>query len=288
MPVAFPLELVDWVIDHLYDDKSSLRRCALVSRSWLNTSRYHLFRTLIVRPRRENTAAGQEFTAFRSFLRDTPHISFHIRELGLGDAHHPLGHGLAQLCKHALCDILRHTPNLLRLWFFTIGLADCGEQCDNLMYYSEAAPFDLTELSFVSEFVLDIKPFIGTLRLFGHVGVLRFRTQFSGHRDTAIATIRCLSRIPMSLQVHEFVNGPASDEMIYDVLILFRSIGTLSSFFFLSPILLTGSVSQFIAAAGSTLCHFSMNFAFLRPRSLRAGESSTSIKHSRIASLYIL
>ena len=66
--LTFPPELVDRTIDHLHDDKPSLRACTLVSRSWLNTSRHHLFRTLLVRPRGQDTLAGQEFTVFRSFL----------------------------------------------------------------------------------------------------------------------------------------------------------------------------------------------------------------------------
>ena len=34
------------IVDYLYDDKPSLRRCGLVCRSWLPSSRFHLFSTL--------------------------------------------------------------------------------------------------------------------------------------------------------------------------------------------------------------------------------------------------
>ena len=279
--LTFPPELVDRTIDHLYDDKPSLRACALVSRSWLNTSRHHLFRTLLVRPRGQDTLAGQEFTVFRSFLRETPHVSFHIRELGLG-TRRPYGRGVAQLCKHALSDILQRTPKLLKLWLLAISIVDCDEHCENLIYYSQAAPVDLIELSFAVEFMVVIEPFIETLRFFGHVGTLRFHPRFFGNHEAAITTMRSLSRIPMSLRVHELVNGPITDKIIYDVLIIFRSLDTLSSFFFLLPMFReesTSTVSQFIAAAGSTLRHLSLNLLFMRPGAVLPGKSSPSIKH---------
>ena len=44
MNTYFPPELVDYVIEHLWDDKAALRTCALVCRMWAPGSRYHLFR----------------------------------------------------------------------------------------------------------------------------------------------------------------------------------------------------------------------------------------------------
>jgi hypothetical protein len=38
-----PQEIIDQVIDHLYNDRETLRTCALVCRSWVPSSRYHLF-----------------------------------------------------------------------------------------------------------------------------------------------------------------------------------------------------------------------------------------------------
>jgi hypothetical protein len=38
-----PQEIIDQVIDHLYDDWETLRTCALVCRAWVPSSRYHLF-----------------------------------------------------------------------------------------------------------------------------------------------------------------------------------------------------------------------------------------------------
>src|SRR5262245_31431042 len=42
-------ELSDNIIDHLHDDKPTLRRCGLVCRSWLPSSRFHLFSTICLR-----------------------------------------------------------------------------------------------------------------------------------------------------------------------------------------------------------------------------------------------
>ncbi|KAK7448795.1 hypothetical protein VKT23_013525 [Stygiomarasmius scandens] len=44
--MMLPQELVDTIIDFLFDDKDSLNSCALVSKSWLPSSRFHLFHTV--------------------------------------------------------------------------------------------------------------------------------------------------------------------------------------------------------------------------------------------------
>ncbi|TCD66257.1 hypothetical protein EIP91_001620 [Steccherinum ochraceum] len=41
-----PPELVDYVLDYLHDDKTTLIACASVSKSWVDSSRYHLFSTI--------------------------------------------------------------------------------------------------------------------------------------------------------------------------------------------------------------------------------------------------
>src|SRR5271154_711950 len=46
--MSFPLhqELVDYIIDFLFDDDESLAECTLVCKDWLSSSHYHLFREL--------------------------------------------------------------------------------------------------------------------------------------------------------------------------------------------------------------------------------------------------
>ncbi|KIK52090.1 hypothetical protein GYMLUDRAFT_180546, partial [Collybiopsis luxurians FD-317 M1] len=41
-----PQELVDCIIDELSDSKADLFSCSLVSRSWLQRARKHLFRSI--------------------------------------------------------------------------------------------------------------------------------------------------------------------------------------------------------------------------------------------------
>ena len=43
MPQHVPPETCDVIIDHLHDDPDALRACSLVSKSWINRSREHLF-----------------------------------------------------------------------------------------------------------------------------------------------------------------------------------------------------------------------------------------------------
>ncbi|TCD64220.1 hypothetical protein EIP91_004355 [Steccherinum ochraceum] len=74
-----PQELVDMVLDHLHEDKRTLKACTLVSPSWLDTSRHHLFYDLTV-PVSEDT---KSFDAFTDFLINTPLIATYIRDLRL-------------------------------------------------------------------------------------------------------------------------------------------------------------------------------------------------------------
>ncbi|KAJ7620819.1 hypothetical protein DFH06DRAFT_62140 [Mycena polygramma] len=47
----FPPELHDLVIDHMHRDKGALATCGLVSKSWLRSSRHHLFDSVVLRNR---------------------------------------------------------------------------------------------------------------------------------------------------------------------------------------------------------------------------------------------
>jgi len=49
VPFLFP-EITDVIVDNLHTDKSSLRACGLTARTWLPSSRYHLFARVTLRP----------------------------------------------------------------------------------------------------------------------------------------------------------------------------------------------------------------------------------------------
>jgi hypothetical protein len=66
------------IIDHLHDCKSSLQSCALVSRTWLPASRFHLFRSI------ELGTQYDTYSPLRKIytsIQKSPHILALIREL---------------------------------------------------------------------------------------------------------------------------------------------------------------------------------------------------------------
>lgn len=74
-----PLELVDIIIDHLFEDKPSLASCSLVSREWRPSTRYHLFESICVCG--DGLFGG--YDSFLRFLDETPSIRPFIRCLTL-------------------------------------------------------------------------------------------------------------------------------------------------------------------------------------------------------------
>jgi len=72
--------MVDTVIDHLHDDRQALAAAALVSRSWVSASRYHLFSTL---------QASNFNVKLLCELLDNPHCTFTslVKELQLETLH---------------------------------------------------------------------------------------------------------------------------------------------------------------------------------------------------------
>jgi len=74
-----PLELVDFIIDYLHDDKPALATCSLVSREWRPSTRYHLFQSIRI----SGDAIFGGYDTFLRFLDETPSIRSYIRSLCL-------------------------------------------------------------------------------------------------------------------------------------------------------------------------------------------------------------
>ena len=73
-----PPELVDEIIDYLWDNVRALRACCLTHRTWLPRSRYHLFRSIRFR----------KYGIDASTLRSQPHIARCVREVTIeGDVY---------------------------------------------------------------------------------------------------------------------------------------------------------------------------------------------------------
>lgn len=71
---SLPPELFDETLDHLWDDIKTLRTCSLVCRSWVPTTRLHIFRTV----RLSSEAACSQFS---TLLENSPAIARCVRKL---------------------------------------------------------------------------------------------------------------------------------------------------------------------------------------------------------------
>ena len=69
-----PPELYDEAIDHLWNDPKSLAACALTCRSWVGTSRLHLFRTVRIQN-------AHQCASFAALLKSAPVIARCVRRL---------------------------------------------------------------------------------------------------------------------------------------------------------------------------------------------------------------
>lgn len=78
-----PPELVDMIIDHLYDDKVTLATCTLVAKSWLTASRLHLFYEITV----FHDRSSQPFGKFAAFLSNKPTLRPLIKTICMNGYH---------------------------------------------------------------------------------------------------------------------------------------------------------------------------------------------------------
>jgi len=79
---VLPAEITDIVVDHLYNDPTTLFALSLVSRQWLWCSRYHLFYSIRLRSKEENYSEYLE--KFTAFVKERPDVATRIREVTLG------------------------------------------------------------------------------------------------------------------------------------------------------------------------------------------------------------
>ena len=73
------VELTDMIVDHLWDDAPTLRACALVSRTWLDASQYHLFRAIHLVG--VGSGSPRSLDAFLHFLERHPRVKGYVRVL---------------------------------------------------------------------------------------------------------------------------------------------------------------------------------------------------------------
>ncbi|KAH8077032.1 hypothetical protein BXZ70DRAFT_963349 [Cristinia sonorae] len=68
-----PPELTDRIIDHLHNDKRTLRACSRVSTSWVTRSRYYLWQFVEL--------DLKNYMKFEDILRDNPEIGYFVKSL---------------------------------------------------------------------------------------------------------------------------------------------------------------------------------------------------------------
>lgn len=93
-PDGFPLEIIDMILDHLFDDPVTLKVCSSVCHAWLPCTRYHLFHTIYLDssklarfqknyPQYVDEKRGQfrAYDAFLDLVASSPYIRQGLRHL---------------------------------------------------------------------------------------------------------------------------------------------------------------------------------------------------------------
>ncbi|KAF6744892.1 hypothetical protein DFP72DRAFT_974579 [Ephemerocybe angulata] len=122
----FPQELVDHIIDQLYDDRPSLKSCSRVCRTWLPASRFHLFAKVSLKAASLHGPASFPSACCKrllSIIDQTPEIASCIRELEVCEGtpfhfNHPEVEATAwATTDQALLALFKRLKNLRRLDF---------------------------------------------------------------------------------------------------------------------------------------------------------------------------
>ncbi|KAJ3492214.1 hypothetical protein NLI96_g142 [Meripilus lineatus] len=74
---ALPQEITDYFLDYLHDNRETLRNCVLVSQSWAESARYHIYHDFVVHATKHEDGIDE----FVDFLQAHPSVHRHIRNL---------------------------------------------------------------------------------------------------------------------------------------------------------------------------------------------------------------
>lgn len=129
---ALPPEIILSIIDHLHDDPSTLAKSALVGRSWVYRSRYHLFRTLKLRETKDSMGnrflellnppdSARGSPTYSTFQLCVRHVLFdQVVKSNLTEESVPLSHNLIRhLSGRTFCNINTLT---IRMGFSAISI----------------------------------------------------------------------------------------------------------------------------------------------------------------------
>lgn len=122
-------ELLEAIIDHLFDNKTTLASCTLVCRSWLEPSRYRLFYSI----RHNILSSPGNHNAFQQFVVSTPQCAHLIRDLGL---HSTDAIGIqrpAKIFTSFLSPVLSSLPYLHTLTMSSMWISGDGNTFETLL-----------------------------------------------------------------------------------------------------------------------------------------------------------
>ena len=81
-----PPEILDYIVDHLHDQRETLKQCCLVSTSWIPRTRKHLFAKITFNYERDHKAWKKAFPDFsRSPIHHTHTLAFNIFNIMRGE-----------------------------------------------------------------------------------------------------------------------------------------------------------------------------------------------------------
>lgn len=170
-PTRLYTELIEMVIDHLFDDKATLASCTIVARSWLEPARYHLFSPVRI--------FYLEFDDFRQFLVSTPHCAKYVQELILSNTYNEsICWGPASIDSDHLAALLSSLPNLSYLHISCISLHGDENAFENLPPMKKMHSF-----KFVGGSLESITPLIHLLRSFPHLRNISLNYNSDEHFD---------------------------------------------------------------------------------------------------------
>ncbi|PIL34447.1 hypothetical protein GSI_03223 [Ganoderma sinense ZZ0214-1] len=186
--LRLPLEITDMVVDFLHDDVKSLQACSLISRSWLPSSRFHLFRSCTIKDSAQFRAMFRSVTNLET-SRDT---GTYIRQLTIaGEGTHGPAGGLTLETFETL---LRGLPRLRRLTIENIALNNEDDHIPASGLPQDAqrkAPFALEELQLLETKIpkADYSHLFRILALFSSIKSLALASEWrtvhhKGHPDS--------------------------------------------------------------------------------------------------------
>lgn len=108
MTLELPSEIIDLIIDHLHDDKRSLRACSQICRQWRPACQYHLFSRIEITP--QNIALLLKILKFQTPPPPPSSVAQAVHHVGIGVNNT----GVQELVRGSLPIIFRF-PNLRSL-----------------------------------------------------------------------------------------------------------------------------------------------------------------------------